>query len=114
MTAERAVLRRVGRRLPGPDRGARYCGRSAVHLRAIIVSPDGTEIIREASKRRLPADAAAIGRTLGEQLLAAGGAKILEAVYGASRTWRTHSCVPCSHSCEHMFGQLTRKAFTRV
>jgi hypothetical protein len=39
-------------------------------------------VIRKSSSGRV-ADAAIIGRALGEQLLAQGGAKILEAVYGA-------------------------------
>ena len=40
------------------------------------------EVIRRESSGSV-ADAAMIGRVLGEQLLASGGAKILEAVYGA-------------------------------
>ena len=28
--------------------------------------------------------------------------------------WRTHSCVPCSHSCEHKVAETIFKAFTRV
>ena len=57
--------------------------RHSVHLRAIVVSPDGTEIVRKKATGAR-ADAAAIGRTLGEQLLAEGGKQILEAVYGAA------------------------------
>jgi len=34
----------------------------------------------------------------------------LEAAIAA---WRTHFCVPCSHSCEHIFARAA-KAFTRV
>ncbi len=55
---------------------------ATIHLRAIIVSPDGVQVIRKQSSG--PAEnAAAIGRTLGEDLLSEGGAQILEAVYGA-------------------------------
>ena len=53
-----------------------------VHIRSIVVSPDGGQVIRKDASG--PAsEAAALGRALGDELLAAGGAKILEAVYGA-------------------------------
>jgi hydroxymethylbilane synthase len=52
------------------------------HIRAVVISPDGTKVIRKEA-RGLASDAAAIGRVLGEQLLAQGGKQILEAVYTA-------------------------------
>ncbi len=47
----------------------------------IVVSPDGAQVIRKKASGRA-ADAAVLGRALGDELLAEGGAKILEAVYG--------------------------------
>jgi hydroxymethylbilane synthase len=48
----------------------------------MVVSPDGTQVIRKEA-RGLASDAAAIGRVLGEHLLADGGKQILDSVYGA-------------------------------
>ena len=53
-----------------------------VRIRAVVVSPDGSQVIQKEA-RGLATDAAAIGRVLGEQLLAEGGKQILETVYGA-------------------------------
>ena len=83
VTAERAVLASLGGGCQVPIGAHATVDRERVHIHAIIVSPDGTEIIRKRSSGAL-ADAAAIGRTLGEQLLAEGGKQILEAVYGAA------------------------------
>jgi len=47
-----------------------------------VVAPDGSTIIRQSATGD-PADAARLGRGMGEQLLAAGAQDILEAVYGA-------------------------------
>jgi hydroxymethylbilane synthase len=52
-----------------------------VHIRAVVVSPDGSQVIRKEA-RGLATNAAAIGRVLGEQLLAEGGRQILDTVYG--------------------------------
>ena len=49
---------------------------------AIVASPDGSELIR-AESEGAAADAEAIGRALGEELLARGARRILEAVYSA-------------------------------
>jgi hydroxymethylbilane synthase len=82
VTAERAVLRALGGGCQVPIGAYATVDADAVHLRAIIVSPDGTEIIREHVSG--PAgDAANLGRALGDRLLAAGGRQILDAVYGA-------------------------------
>ena len=83
VTAERAVLASLGGGCQVPIGAYATVDHHSVHLRAIIVSPDGAEIVRkQASGART--DAAAIGRTLGEQLLAEGGKQILQAVYGAA------------------------------
>jgi hydroxymethylbilane synthase len=52
-----------------------------MHLRAVVISPDRTKVIRRESDGAA-ADAAELGRTLAEELLAAGGREILDEVYG--------------------------------
>jgi len=81
VTAERAVLAALGGGCQVPIGAYATLDGAKVQLRAIIVSPDGAQVIRkEASGQAV--DAARIGRTLGDELLAEGGAKILETVYG--------------------------------
>jgi len=83
VTAERAVLASLGGGCQVPI-GAHAIveDERLVRIRAVVVSPDGSQVIRQQAQG--PAsDAAAIGRVLGEQLLAEGGKQILEAVYGA-------------------------------
>jgi hydroxymethylbilane synthase len=83
VTAERAVLRALGGGCQVPVGAYATVDGDAVLVRAIIVSPDGTEIIRRRAGG--PArDAEVIGGSLGEELLANGGRRILEAVYGAA------------------------------
>jgi hydroxymethylbilane synthase len=83
VTAERAVLASLGGgcQVPIGAHATVQDGRM-MHIRAVVVSPDGSQVIRKEA-RGLPAEAAAIGRVLGEQLLADGGKQILESVYGA-------------------------------
>jgi hydroxymethylbilane synthase len=83
VTAERAVLASLGGgcQVPIGAHATVEKGRS-FHIRAVVVSPDGSEVIRKEA-RGLASEAAAIGRALGEQLLADGGKQILESVYGA-------------------------------
>ena len=82
VTAERAVLAALGGGCQVPI-GA-YCTVSdLLYLQAIVVAPDGSQIIRKQACGP-STDAAAIGRQLGEQLLAEGGRQILELVYGAN------------------------------
>ena len=83
VTAERAVLAALGGGCQVPIGAYATVQGESISLRAIIVSPDGTEIIRKHT-RGVATDAAALGRKLGEQLLAEGGKQILEAVYGAA------------------------------
>ena len=83
VTAERALLRALGGGCQVPIGAYATVHADEVHLRAIIVSPDGTEIIRRQASGA-SREAAAIGRTLGEELLAQGGRQILEAVYGTA------------------------------
>jgi len=83
VTAERAVLASLGGGCQVPIGAYATVNDSTVHLRAIVVSPDGSQVIRKQSTGQA-ADAAALGRSLGQELLAEGGQQILEAVYGAA------------------------------
>jgi hydroxymethylbilane synthase len=80
VTAERGMLAALGGGCQVPI-GAHATVRDG-HLRllGVVASPDGSELVR-AESEGAPADAAAIGRTLGEELLARGARKILEAGY---------------------------------
>jgi hydroxymethylbilane synthase len=51
---------------------------------ALIVSPDGVQVVRKETQGPV-AKAAALGCALGEELLAAGGKQILDAVYGTQQ-----------------------------
>jgi hydroxymethylbilane synthase len=83
VTAERAVLASLGGGCQVPIGAHATVGNGRmVHIRAVVVSPDGSQVIRKEA-RGLATDAASIGRVLGEQLLAEGGKEILEAVYSA-------------------------------
>jgi hydroxymethylbilane synthase len=82
VTAERGVLGALGGgcQVPIGARATVHDGR--LHLEAIVASPDGSELIRGESEGPA-AGAEAIGRALGEELLARGARRILEAVYSA-------------------------------
>jgi hydroxymethylbilane synthase len=82
VTAEREVLASLGGGCQVPiGAHAIVDDGGMVHIRAVVVSPDGSQVIRKEA-RGLATDAAAIGRVLGEQLLAEGGRQILDTVYG--------------------------------
>jgi hydroxymethylbilane synthase len=82
VTAERAALAALGGGCQVPIGAYATVQHDRIQLQAVIVSPDGTQII-ELKASGAAADAAIIGRALGDQLLAEGGRQILEAVYGA-------------------------------
>ena len=83
VTAERGLLASLGGGCQVPiGAHATVEGGGMFRIRAVVVSPDGQQLIRKEA-RGIATDAAAIGAVLGEQLLAAGGKQILEAVYGA-------------------------------
>ncbi|HEX6896606.1 MAG TPA: hydroxymethylbilane synthase [Bryobacteraceae bacterium] len=82
VTAERAVLAALGGGCQVPIGAHATLSGSGVRIRAIVVSPDGGQVIRRETAGRAE-EAATLGRKLGDELLAAGGAKILEEVYGA-------------------------------
>jgi hydroxymethylbilane synthase len=82
VTAERAVLASLGGGCQVPiGAHATVDGNRMLHLEAIVVSPDGAHVIRRQAGGAA-AGAESLGRTLGEQLLAEGGKRILESVYG--------------------------------
>ncbi|HTP86680.1 MAG TPA: hydroxymethylbilane synthase [Bryobacteraceae bacterium] len=81
VTAERAVLARLGGGCQVPiGAHARIAG-GLLHIDAVVVSPEGDMIVRMASSGPVN-EAEAIGSALGDELLAAGGREILEDVYG--------------------------------
>jgi hydroxymethylbilane synthase len=81
VTAERSLLATLGGGCQVPI-GAlvEQVSRPVLLLQAVVVSPDGTQLIRK-SATGAPADAAALGRTLAEQLLSSGARAILDTVY---------------------------------
>ena len=81
VTAERALLRALGGGCQVPIGAYATVADGRLSLQAVVVSPDGAHLIRQQSEG-LAADAAEIGRGLGETLLAAGADQILESVYG--------------------------------
>lgn len=82
VTAERAVLRTLDGGCQVPIGAHATVDNGRLYLQAIVASPDGSELIR-AESEGAPADADAIGCAVGEDLLARGARKILEAVYSA-------------------------------
>lgn len=81
--AERAVLATLGGGCQTPIGAHATVLDGRVRIVAIVASPDGAELI-SGSGEGPAADAAGIGRTLGEDLLARGGRRIMEAVAGAA------------------------------
>lgn len=82
VTAERAVLAALGGGCQAPMGAHAAVDGESLRLQAVLVSPDGTQVIRRKLDGAVQ-NAAGLGRELGEQLLAAGGKQILDAVYGA-------------------------------
>jgi hydroxymethylbilane synthase len=81
--AERAVLARLGGGCQVPIGAYAIVPDGTVHLRAVVVSPDGSSVIRKQISG--PANRAEeLGRETGDALLAEGGRQILESVYGTS------------------------------
>jgi hydroxymethylbilane synthase len=87
--AERAVLRTLGGGCQVPIGAHATIANERLHLTAIVASPDGTELIRAASEGR-PDEADALGRTMGEDLLARGARRILDAVAGQAVSPANH------------------------
>ncbi|HTW65899.1 MAG TPA: hydroxymethylbilane synthase [Bryobacteraceae bacterium] len=82
VTAERAVLASLGGGCQAPMGAHAAVTDGSIGLQALLVSPDGSQVIRRQLAGPME-NAVALGHELGEQLLAAGGKQILDAVYGA-------------------------------
>jgi hydroxymethylbilane synthase len=75
---ERALLKKLGGGCQVPiGANAKFSG-GALHLEAVVASPDGKTILRDSGHGE---DAAALGALIGERLLKQGGGAILEQVY---------------------------------
>jgi hydroxymethylbilane synthase len=81
VTAERAVLAVLGGGCQVPVGAHASIDGSALHLVAVVSSPDGKTLIRRQAEAGI-ASAQQTGEELGRKLLAAGAAGILSAVYG--------------------------------
>jgi len=82
MTAcERALLNKLGGGCQVPIGALAELRRDCLHLQAVVASPDGTKLLREA---RDGSDAVELGNCVGEALLRRGGEAILQEVYGRS------------------------------
>jgi hydroxymethylbilane synthase len=81
VTAERALLAALGGGCQVPIGALGTVVDGTLHLRGIVVSPDGLRLVRDTLEGPL-AEAVEIGHRLGEALLAAGADSILESVYG--------------------------------
>ena len=77
VTAERAFLLRVGGSCHTPLAAHAIIRDGKLVVRAFIASPDGTHFVRGARTGSV-ADAVQLGRDLGAELLASGGAAILQ------------------------------------
>ena len=75
---ERTLLTSLGGGCQVPIGANAQYSDGRLHLEAIVASPDGKTILREAGDGE---DAVALGNLLGERLLKQGGALILERVY---------------------------------
>jgi hydroxymethylbilane synthase len=78
---ERALLRKLGGGCQVPIGANAILRDGGLHLEAVVASPDGTPVLREAADGK-GENARQLGVSVGEKLLQRGGAKILEQVYG--------------------------------
>jgi hydroxymethylbilane synthase len=74
ITAERAVLAILGGGCQVPIGAHATLSEGTIHLRAIVISPDGTRVVKRES---YGVDALRLGTALGEELLAHGAGEIL-------------------------------------
>lgn len=77
--AERALLNQLGGGCQVPIGAHAVVEGGKIHLRGVVARPDGTLILRETMTGT---DPVSLGETVGKKLLAAGGHRILEEVYG--------------------------------
>lgn len=81
VTAERALLATLGGGCQVPVGAFAEYGSGAVSLNSVVISPDGSKVIRHSAAG---SDPEAVGRRAGESLLAQGAREILDSVYGAN------------------------------
>ena len=81
VTAERAVLAELGGGCQVPIGAHAVVDGARIRLRAVVVSPDGSILIRREVEGSA-AEGARLGAELARELLDAGGQEILESVYG--------------------------------
>ncbi len=80
VAAERGVLAALGAAARCPSERMPRWKPDGIRLLGVVASPDGAELVR--GEREGPVEqAAALGHSLGEDLLSRGGRQILEAVY---------------------------------
>jgi hydroxymethylbilane synthase len=82
VTAERAVLAALGGGCQAPIGSHAYVNDQTLVIIAMVVSPDGSEIVRQ-GKHGSVDDPVGLGRALAELLLDSGAKQILDAIYGA-------------------------------
>jgi len=83
VTAERAVLARLGGGCQVPIGAHARLDGATLNIDAVVVAPEGDAIVRLSASGGV-SDAQSIGEALGGDLLNAGGREILEAVYGGA------------------------------
>jgi hydroxymethylbilane synthase len=76
---ERALLGRLGGGCQVPIGALAETRGGRLHLRAVVASPDGSQVLRESADGEDPTH---LGESVGEALLRRGGKAILDAVYG--------------------------------
>jgi hydroxymethylbilane synthase len=81
VTAERALLAGLGGGCQVPIGAHAVVAGDRLHLRAVVIAPDGSEVVRHQVEGPA-ADAAGLGQAAARELLARGADRILEAVYG--------------------------------
>ena len=80
-TCERALLNRLGGGCQVPIGAFAEIRSGNLHLESIVADPDGSKLLRDSRDGQVE-DAEQLGNDAGAALLARGGDKILEAVYG--------------------------------
>jgi hydroxymethylbilane synthase len=80
ITAERAVLASLGGGCQVPIGANATLLDGALHLRAIVAAPDGSQLV-SAESEAPPSEAESLGRALANELLHKGARAILDAVY---------------------------------
>ena len=83
VTAEREVLESLGGGCQVPIGAYAEIEGARMFLRAVVIAPEGDSVVK-GHLDGSPEEAARLGRTLGERLLASGATHILEQVYGRS------------------------------